>query len=315
MRSPQGAGRRRTAALLLGVVLVACAATPSAEHREELLGAVPESVLGRGVSVWTGGLEAGFVSVLPPRAVRDLLGVRPDAVEAVAESGGTPFTVLLADVRPTTVEEAAAAAGYELASMGPWTVLRRADGGNGPLGSAVPAAAARRGMVVIGRPADVAAVVDGDPSAASVPWVAALLDGTGEGDVILAPELARLEESAGEGGGAEAVLDRAGARGVLPHWEGWAVERDEGGEGAILLKLPAGEADAAAATALALRAATGPVLGSGRRAADVVEGGAPRFSAPDGTVRLPVRWLVDAATLRRDVERGALAFLLPGRSG
>jgi hypothetical protein len=307
-------GRARTCrALLAAVWLLAACASDAGEQdagdRSALVDLVPAAVLERGLFL-SGGLEEGFGSVLPAAAL-DLLGVSAGSVSGVAESGGVPYTALLIDVAVTDVVGAAAASGYDTAEVGDWTVLRRTPGGEG-LQAAVPAAAVRDGALVVGAAEEVAALVDGAPPAAGVPWVAVVAGDPTVGAMALAPPAAALEAAAAaEGSDVATLLDRVGTRGALPSWVGWAAVRSDDGEGALVLSVGTGAADTAAARDLALRAATGPVAGSGRRAADVLTGGGPRVDADSGLLRLPVTWQVDAATLRRDVADGAYLFLAP----
>jgi hypothetical protein len=298
--------------LVLAVGLAAgCAPASDERVRDELLALVPRTALERGVVVWSGALGEGFGSVRPAGALAEVLGVAAEEVEAVAESGGSPFTVLRVRTPPDVVRTAAVEAGYRAAEVDGWTVLRRPAGSGGALGAAVPAAAVRRGAVLIGAPDEVAAVVDGGPTVAEVRWAGVVSREAGAGALALAPARDVLEAAASRAGGPEAVLERAGARGDLPEWEGWGLGV-AGDVGALVVVLPPGAADAAAAEALALRAATGPVLGDGRRAGDVLDGGAPRYDDGTGALRLPVGWSIAPPALRRDLEQGAFAFLLPG---
>jgi hypothetical protein len=310
---------RAAVLLAIGVVLLlaGCAGADPATRRAELLDLVPVRALDRGVVVWEGGLAEGFGSARTAGALTAVLGVAAEDVEAVAETGGSPLTVLRIRTAAADVVERAEAAGYTSAEVGGWTVLRRPAAGGEALDAAVPAAAVRRGHLLVGSVEDVAAVVDGERGVTSERWVEALTWQAGDGALAIAPSQAVLEDAAAAEGGAEEVLDRAGARGDLPPWEGWGLTTEEDGEGALVLVLRAGpdsaSADADAAEALALRAATGPVLGGGRRAGDVLEGAGPRFDAERAMLRLPVTWRVDPPALRRDLERGAFAFLLPAR--
>ena len=304
------------AVLLALLSMAGCGDRSPAGQRADLLAAVPRSALERGLFLWSGPPDGGFGSALPERALDAVLGVQPGDIEAVAESGGVPFTVLLGDLGADEAVETATAAGYEHAEVDGWALLRRAGEPRDALQAAVPAAAVRGRVVVLGPPDEVAGLVAGAPSASEVEWVSAVSRSVEEPLLALGRPLPSLLAAAG--GDAGALLQDQDARGDLPEWDGWAAAVAAEGEaeagqrsGALLLALPEGAADADAAGQLALRAATGPVLGGGRRAADVLEGGAPTYESGTGLVRLPVTWHVPPAALRQDVEASAYTFLVP----
>lgn len=297
------------AALLAVVALAGCAEDSPAGQRAELLAAVPQSALERGLFLWSGAPGEGFGSALPDGALRAVLGIEPEQVEAVAESGGAPFTVLLGDLNAEEMAEAATAAGYDHAEVAGWRLLRRSGEPQDALQAAVTAVAVRDGLAILGSPDEVSALVDGAPTASGVRWVTVASEAAEGSLLALGRPLPTLLAAAGD---ASALLQRTQARGDLPEWDGWAAAVADGGEGELLLVLPAGAADAEAAGELALRAATGPVLSGGRLIADVLEGGAPGFEQGTGLLRLPVTWQISPAELRSDVEAGAYTFLVPG---
>jgi hypothetical protein len=300
--------------LLLAVAsaLVGCGGPDPAEQRADLLAAVPVTAVERGVALWEGGPEDGFRSAVPAAALAEVLGIPAEAVTAVAETGGTPLTVLRGAISAAEVAEAAAAAGYEAAEIGGWTVLRRPGEAGTALQNAVPAAAVRGGLAVVGPPEEVAAAVDGAAAAATAAWVSALSEAAGEAPgLLLGPPAERLAAAAeGSGEDLDGLLRRTGTRGDLPAWEGWAAVVGAE-EAALLLAFPPGS-PREVAPAVALRVATGPVLGAGRRADDLLDAAGPRFDPESGVLRLPGTWRIDAADLRQEVERGSFAFLAPG---
>lgn len=309
---PTGAAHaplRVVPALLLWVVLVVGCSPAADDPVRAALGMVPASALERTVLVSLGGAEEGFGTVLPPGVLPQLLDVDADEVDVLAETGGAPLTVVLGDLDADAAVEAAQQRGYRTREIGDWWVLRPSGEAAGALPAAVPAAAVRDGAAVLGSPEEVAAVVDGAPHAASVDWVARLLSVLGE-DRAVAFGQPSLITTAIEASGEPVPAPAPDAPPLRPY-DGFALVWTDALQGRILLARPAGDVTTEDAAALALRASTGTVLGGGRLAADVVEGGGPRIDAEAGVVALPVAWLHEPAELRADIEQGQLAFLAP----
>lgn len=259
----------------------------------------------------------GFGTTLPLAAV-SALGVDPTDLAAVLESGGDPVTLLAGEVRTSAVSEAAAEAGYAVTSEGGWTVFRRAAAADGaPTLAAVPAGAARRGLLVLGSADGVDAVVAGETRAGDVAWVRRLLSGLGEAlhSAVLSPALTPVgvpQEEVGR------LLEREGVDRRLTPYDGmaltWSAVSGEGREGAALVALGP-DADAQAeASALAVRAATAPVVGEARLASDqLLDVGGPRVDRSERVVRLPLVWHdPDPGALRRPLVEGGVLFLVPG---
>lgn len=296
-------------AVLCVAVLGACAGTGDDPVRRALE-VVPASALERTVLVTVGDPVDGFGTVLPSGALPQLLGMETDGLRAVAETGGAPFTVILGDV---DADEAVAAAGehdYVAREIGAWWALRPADGAASPLAAAIPAVAVREGVAVLGSAAEVGAVVDGAPGAASLDWVSRLLEAVGDDDRAVAfglPEQIADAVAASD----EQLPELPPESPQLRAYEGYALVWSDGAEGRILLARPPGDATTDDAAALAMRTSTDVVLGGRRHAADIVEGGGPRVDAEAGVIALPVSWLVRPAELREDITQGRLVFLAP----
>lgn len=310
---PTGAARgllRLLPGLLLSLVLVAGCSGDGGDPVRAALEIVPASTLERTVLVSLGEVSEGFGTVLPAGALPQLLGMESDQVHALAETGGAPLTVVLGDLDADAAVDTAQQQGYRAREIRGWWALRPSDEATGPLPAAVPAAAVRDGAAVLGSAAEVAAVVDGAPDAASVDWVRRLLSVLGENDRAIAFGEPSLIESAIEVAEEPVPPPPPDAPPLRPY-EGFALAWTDALAGRILLARPAGDVTTEDAAALALRTSTGTVLGGGRLAADVVEGGGPRIDEESGVVALPVAWLDAPAELRADIEQGRLAFLAP----
>jgi hypothetical protein len=317
MLLPCACARRRLLVIvcIAALLVTGCSAERAEDQLNRLLAAVPQQAAERGVFVSLGGADEGFGSVLPLEGLRSALDI--GSVIAVAETGGAPLTVLIGEIAAADVRDAAAGRGFAAREIAGWVVLRQDEQGADPLLSAVPAAAVRDGLLVLGSAEEVAAVVDGAPSAATVPWIARSGEALAEGGRALAfgPAPQRFDDAAAaQGSDVSSLLSAAGARGELAPYEGYVLTWAPGGEGALVLVHDPDTATAAHAEALALRAATGPVLGEGRRsAADLLTGRAPRSDRATGLVTLPVSWRTDdLERLRTDVAAGRLVFLAPG---
>jgi hypothetical protein len=317
MSLPCACARRRLLLTLCAVALLAlaCGAEPAADQLNRLLAAVPQQAAERGVFVTLADADEGFGSVLPLDALRSALDV--GSVTALAETGGAPLTVLIGDIDAADVRAAAAGHGFAAREIAGWVVLRQGEQRSVPLLSAVPAAAVRDGLLVLGSAEEVAAVVDGAPSAATVPWIARSAEALAEEGQALAfgPPPERFDEAAAaQGTDVTSLLSAAGTRGELAPYEGYALTWTPGGAGAVAVVHAPDTPTAEHAQALALRAATGPVLGEGRRSAsDLLGGHGPRSDRPTGLVTLPVTWhTADLERLRNDIAAGRLVFLAPG---
>lgn len=313
--------------LLLVLLLAACSQERSAPpgRVQELLGLVPEEVANERVLYYS-DLRAvrGFTSVLPLTASGRVLGVDVGEFTDVLETGGAPLTFLAGDFERDTVAEAVGEHGYRVVPGEPWVRFERSGRvpeGAAPLVTAVPAGAVRDGVLVLGSSADVDAVVAG-----GVPpnWADVLVETVGAaGAIAFDGREAPLAEAVRRSGtDVEGLLEQHRVTGRLSPYEAVALSWDPAGEfdglrvpaGVVALAVPAGTDRGEQAAALAIRTATAPILGDGRRAtADILEGGAPRFDDDLGTVYLPVRWVeFDARLIRRDLDAGNLVFLAAG---
>lgn len=319
---------RRVLALLAFLLLgVACAQETSAPpgRLEELLGLVPAPVARERPLYYTDLRAArGFSSVLPLAASGRILGAAPDTFTDVLETGGQPLTLLAGDIDADAVSSAVRARGYRVTSEGDWLTFERDEalpGGAPPLVTAVPAGAVRDGVLVLGSDGDVGAVVAGDPPA---PWAPTMVAAVGAAAAIALDgrEDAFAQAARRAGTDLEGLLGQQRVGGRLAPYRAAALSWDPRGEfdgmrapsGVVTLVVAEGTDGNEQAATLAVRAATAPILGEGRRAtSEVIEGGAPRFDGERGVVRLPVRWLdFDAEQLRRDLDAGRLLFLAPG---
>jgi hypothetical protein len=311
------AALRRLVVLLCGVAVIGsgCADVGTDEHLRTVLAAMPAHAAERGIFVTFGSPSDGFGSDLPLAAVLAALDVAAADIGVVAESGGAPLTVLTGGIVPRTVRAAATEEGFIAREIAGWTVLRQ-TGQAGTALASVPAIAVRDGLAVLGSNEEVAAVVDGHPSAVTIPWMARAAEQLSDAGqaVAFGPSVERFADAA-EAAGAELtqLLESAGSRGEIEPYEGYVITWSADGTGGIVLVYAPAAVTPDRAEALALRAATGPVAGEGRRAAaDLLEGGAPRIDRSAGLVTLPVRWRTDDLDrLRGDIAAGRLIFLAP----
>jgi hypothetical protein len=319
-------------ALALSLLCLAVCALPSCAREssappgrlEELLALVPASVARERALYYSDlRLVRGFSSALPLTASGQVLGAPVDAFTDVLESGGRPLTLLAGDIDAEAVGRAVRAQGYRAEQGEDWLRFER-DGdvppGAPPLVRAVPAGAVRDGVLVLGSSEDVGAVVRGGQPP---PWARPLAETVGSAAAIAfdgrpAPY---AEAARRRGTDVDGLLEQHRVPGFLAPYEAAAISWHPRGEfdgmsaaaGVVALVGPPGRDGGEQAAALAIRAATAPILGVRRGMSDIVEGGAPRFDDDLGTVHLPVRWVdFDASQMRRDLDGGALLFLAPG---
>jgi hypothetical protein len=309
--------RRLAAVVLAGAVLVACArddGLPGAPgDLEDLLRLVPAAAVARGLFYTDQRAAAGFGTALP--LAGGALGLAADDVEQILESGEPPLTVLHGGIDGDAVDAALGRLGYRREERGSWRVYHR-DGpppaGAPPAVGAVPAAAVRDRVAVLGEAGEVAAAVDG---VTPPPWLLTLSGAAGPeaAAVALSPPPDPAREARRAGTTVDGVLDRHGVRASLGSYHGYALAWQPDGAGTVALVYApeAGGADEAAA--LALRIATGRLVGDvARGPTDWWEPGAPRWREQAGVAVLPVRWrMFDPAVVRSDVSAERLLFLAP----
>jgi hypothetical protein len=301
------------------VVAAACAPRGGAgpEGLTDLLEVFPQSAVADGLAYFDLTRSEPPATALP-RGEGGWPALGLGGSEQLLESGGDPVTALRGDIDPGQVVGVATPLGYREAEMGPWRLLRAGPPPPGapPVVTAVPAVAVRRGLAVLGSADAVEAVAGGGGTAADLDWPVLLARAVGRdaAAVLLGPVPAAFDEAARRAGTTPAgLLALGGVEAPLPHYDGFAVafHAPADGEvgGAVALAAPAADADLAGA--LAVRAATGQVLGDRRRhMAEVLSGGAPVVR--EGAVLLPVTWRIPPAEVRADLEAGGLVFLLPG---
>lgn len=277
-----------------------------------LLSAMPASAVQRGLFLSVG--DAGFGSLLGLGDLRTAFGLGADDVTAVLESGEPPVTVLLGAFDVDVLADRFRELGYDVERRGGWRVLQRATPPPDapPIVAAVPAAALREDLLVLGGAEDTAEVVDARV-AADVGWIRRAAAALGPAATAAAfgppPDVAARARRAGVDG--RALLERAGVEVALAPYAGYVIGGPPTGVVALAYEGDGGGSDAAAA--LALRLATATVLDHpSRRTTDVLEPGAPRWRDAAGVVVLPVEWTdFDPARLRADLEAEALPWLVP----